>query len=47
MGETFIGTVGAKIGEVLAMTFQVVGVKKALAAVSKICKIGKPGAVWG
>jgi site-specific recombinase XerD len=40
VGETFIGAVGAKIGEALAMTFQVVGVKKALAAVSKICKMG-------
>ena len=38
--EVFIGAVGAKESEALAMNFQVVGVKKALAAVSKICKMG-------
>ena len=37
--EKFIGTVG-KTTQVMSMLFQAAGVKKALAAVSKICKAG-------
>lgn len=37
--ETFVGAV-SKEDNMLSMNFQVVGVKKALAAVSKICKAG-------
>ena len=37
--EKFIGAV-SKEGQMMQMNFQVVGVKKALAAVSKICKAG-------
>ena len=38
--ETFIGAVGIQEESVMNMQFQVAGVKKALAAVSRICKAG-------
>ena len=38
--ETFIGAVGIQEESLMNMNFQVAGVKKALAAVSRICKAG-------
>ena len=38
--ETFTGAVGVQEEGLLNMNFQVAGVKKALAAVSRICKAG-------
>ena len=40
VGEKFIGAVGVQAEGLLNMNFQVAGVKKALAAVSRICKAG-------